>query len=39
MKNLSRRPDPLLDPFVPAASAWSLVTAVSAGIFDAPGED
>jgi len=33
------RPNPLLDPFVPAASAWSIVSAASAGVFDALGED
>ncbi len=38
MNNLSQ-PNPLLDPFVSAASAWSIVSAVSAGIFDALGED
>ena len=33
------RPNPLFDPFVPAASAWSIIAAASAGVFDALGED
>jgi len=32
------QPHPLVDPFVPAMSAWSLVTAVSTGIFDIVGD-
>ena len=39
MKNSSHRPNPLLDPFVPAGAGWSLITAVSAGIFEALGQD
>jgi SAM-dependent methyltransferase len=35
----SPQANPLLDPFVPAASAWSIVAAASAGVFDALGED
>ena len=39
MKNLPDQPNPLLDPFVPAGAAWSLITAVSVGIFEALGQD
>ena len=35
MSNHENRPHPLIDPFVPAVSAWALVAAVSTGIFDA----
>ena len=35
---ISGQPDPLLDPFAPAFSAWSIVSAASTGIFDAIGE-
>lgn len=34
-----KQPHPLLDPFVPAMSAWSLVSAVSVGVFDAIAND
>lgn len=37
--NDTTQPNPLLDPFVPAASAWSIVSAASAGVFDALGEN
>jgi hypothetical protein len=35
MTNSKLGPNPLLDPLVPAISAWALVTAVSTGVFDA----
>jgi 2-polyprenyl-3-methyl-5-hydroxy-6-metoxy-1,4-benzoquinol methylase len=35
MHDLKNTPNPLLDPFVPAMSSWSLVAAVTIGLFDA----
>ena len=36
--SISGQPDPLLDPFAPAFSAWAIVSAASTGILDAIGE-
>lgn len=37
--NVPEQPNPLLDPFLPALSAWAIVAAASAGLFDALGEE
>jgi len=37
-KSIPDQPNPLLDPFAPAFSAWAIVSAASTGIFDAIGE-